>query len=73
MSAVNGTVSTAELELRTDIEVDPVCGQPVDLDSYRDDLILDFGGRLYAFCGRGCMQLFLSDPTRFATAGRAEP
>lgn len=66
-------VSTADLELRTDVEIDPVCGQAVSLDSYCDDLIIDFAGRLYAFCGRGCMQRFLSDPTRYAVAGRAEP
>ena len=61
------------MKMRTDIEVDPVCSQRISLDSYCDDLIVDFAGRLYAFCGRGCLQQFLSDPTLYAAAGRAEP
>lgn len=67
------TVSTADLELRTDIERDPVCGGRIALESFEDDLIIDFAGRLYAFCGRPCRDRFLADPTRYAVSGRAEP
>lgn len=70
---MSDVVSTSDLELRTDVELDPVCGNAVSLERFADDLILEFAGRLYAFCGRTCRDRFLKEPTRYAVAGRAEP
>jgi YHS domain-containing protein len=67
-------VSTSDLELRTDIEVDPVCGKAVSLEHFeQDDLIIDYAGRLYAFCSRDCRGTFVADPVTFAVAGRDVP
>ena len=67
-------VARLDPELRTDVEVDPVCERPVSLQEFeQDDLIIDYAGRLYAFCGVGCRTTFLADPARFAVAGRDLP
>ncbi len=62
------------IESTEDIELDPVCGQVVDLDlASEHDLTLEFEGRDYAFCGRECRTRFEHEPKRYATAGRAQP
>jgi YHS domain-containing protein len=67
-------ISTSDDEFRTDIEVDPVCDRAVALEHFeQDDLIIDYAGRLYAFCSRICRDTFLADPVAFAVAGRDVP
>ncbi len=67
-------ISTSDHELRIDIEIDPVCGKAVSLEHFeRDDLIIDYAGRLYAFCSRFCRDTFLADPVTFSVAGRDVP
>lgn len=67
-------VSRSDRQLRTNVEVDPVCGKPVTLKHFEmDELIIDYAGRLYAFCGRDCRTTFLADPVTFAVAGRDVP
>ena len=63
---MDDVVSTSDLELRTDVELDPVCGSAVSLESFEDDLLVDFAGRLYAFCGRTCRDRFLAEPVAYA-------
>jgi len=63
-----------QIESDEEIELDPVCGAMVDLDQARErDLALEFEGRDYAFCGLACRSRFSHEPTRYATAGRAQP
>lgn len=70
----NDTVTSADLEPETEIGVDPVCSSDVDMATARErDLMVDFAGRTYAFCGRGCRDRFLSEPAVYAVAGRSEP
>ena len=45
---------------------DPVCGMTVDPERARaKGLVVEHGGREYAFCGKGCMLEFRDDPERF--------
>ena len=70
----NDTVTSADLEPETEIRIDPVCGSDVDVATARDrDLMVDFAGRTYAFCGPGCRDRFLAEPVVYAVAGRSEP
>jgi Cu+-exporting ATPase len=41
---------------------DPVCGMDVDTST---DLKLEYEGKTYYFCGRGCMLDFKEDPEKF--------
>ena len=67
-------VSTSDQDLRTDVEVDPVCGKAVSLELFeQDEMIIDYAGRLYAFCSRDCRTTFLADPVMFAVSGRDVP
>lgn len=62
------------VESTEEIELDPVCGEVLDLDiASEHDLVLEFEGRAYAFCGLRCRSVFEHEPTRYATAGRAQP
>lgn len=45
------------------IEIDPVCGMEVDTDT--SVLSFEYDGKVYWFCGRGCMLEFQDDPKRF--------
>lgn len=66
--------SRRDQELRTEIEVDPVCDKPVSLKQFeQDDLMIDYAGRLYVFCSVGCRAAFLADPAAFAVSGRDQP
>ena len=45
---------------------DPVCGMKVDPDAASaKGLTLDFEGRAYVFCGKGCFLEFRDDPARY--------
>ena len=45
---------------------DPVCGMTVDVERARaNGLTLEFEGREYAFCGKGCLLEFRDDPEPF--------
>jgi YHS domain-containing protein len=45
---------------------DPVCGMTVDVEQAREKgLTLEFEGRDYAFCGKGCLLEFRDDPEQF--------
>ena len=45
---------------------DPVCGMVVDLDEAdARGLKVTHHGRVYVFCGKGCMLEFRDDPERF--------
>lgn len=68
------TISTGEVELRSEVEIDPVCGATVDLELAREaDLIAEFAEREYAFCGTACRDQFLGEPIAYAVAGRDAP
>ena len=45
------------------IEIDPVCGMSVDTTT--SQLSLDHDGKIYWFCGKGCMLDFQDDPEAF--------
>lgn len=63
-----------ELEIEVDVDVDPVCGELVDPDDAKvRSLAIEYEGRRYVFCGRGCRGRFEHAPTRYAAAGRASP
>lgn len=62
------------IESDTEIEVDPVCGMRVKMDdALEHGLSLEFEGRQYVFCGRGCRASFEHAPKRYAVAGRTAP
>ena len=45
---------------------DPVCGMKIDAEAARaKGLTLDFEGRAYVFCGKGCFLEFSDDPARY--------
>ena len=45
---------------------DPVCGMHVDPATARaKGLAIDFEGREYVFCGKGCLLEFNDDPPRY--------
>lgn len=49
---------------------DPVCGMHVEPASAREKgLHLDFEGRDYVFCGKGCLLEFRDDPPRYLDPG----
>ena len=45
-------------------EKDPVCGMDVDPDK-NPNLHLEYGGKDYWFCGKGCMLEFRDDPKTY--------
>ena len=45
---------------------DPVCGMKIDPEEARaKGLALDYEGRTYVFCGKGCLLEFSDDPARY--------
>lgn len=48
------------------IETDPVCGMAVD--SATSELSLEYDGKTWWFCGKGCLLEFRDDPDRFLAA-----
>ena len=45
---------------------DPVCGMTVDIEQARSKgLVTSFGGREYAFCGKGCFLEFRDNPASY--------
>ncbi len=53
------------------VVIDPICGMRVDVTTAEaEGLIVDLGGRIFAFCRPACREAFLEDP--MAHAARAE-
>jgi Cu+-exporting ATPase len=46
------------------IETDPVCGMDVDPEK-NPNLHLEYEGRTYWFCGKGCLLEFRDDPQTY--------
>ena len=45
---------------------DPVCGMTVDVDQTRaKGLTLEYEGREYTFCGKGCKLEFADEPAKY--------
>lgn len=45
---------------------DPVCGMTVNPEQARTkDLVYEFDGREYAFCGKGCLLEFRDNPEQY--------
>jgi YHS domain-containing protein len=45
---------------------DPVCGMKIDVEvAQAKGLTLDYEGRAYVFCGKGCFLEFSDDPARY--------
>lgn len=49
------------------IEQDPVCGMAVDTAT--SELSLEYNGKTYWFCGKGCLLEFRDDPEHFLAEG----
>jgi YHS domain-containing protein len=45
------------------IAIDPVCGMEVETDL--TDLKLEHEGKIYWFCGKGCLLEFRDDPAKY--------
>ena len=62
------------METVEEIELDPVCGAILELDdAAQRDLVLEYEGRTYAFCGKQCRERFEHEPLRYSVAGRSQP
>jgi YHS domain-containing protein len=48
------------------IEKDPVCG--MDVDTETSQLSLEYEGKTYWFCGKGCLLEFKDDPGKYLDA-----
>lgn len=47
--------------------IDPVCGMTVDMESARAaGLTIEFQGRTYGFCSKGCLLEFRESPESYA-------
>jgi P-type Cu+ transporter len=55
------------MEATMAIEKDPVCG--MDVDTETSELSVEYEGKTYWFCGRGCMLDFQEDPERYLDPG----
>ena len=51
-----------------DPAIDPVCGMTVEPDD-RPDLHMDYDGRTFWFCGKGCMLEFRDAPAQYTAPG----
>ncbi len=52
--------------------IDPVCGMTVDVArGEADGLLLEYGGRTYAFCRSGCRRAFLEEPQSYVAKAEA--
>jgi YHS domain-containing protein len=64
----------ADSDLEINVEFDPVCGTAVEPESAAArQLVTQFEGRAYLFCGHGCRARFEHQPKRYAASGRSEP
>jgi len=64
----------ADSDLEINIEFDPVCGAAVEPETAGDrQLVTQFEGRAYVFCGNACRAHFEREPRRYSAAGRSEP
>ncbi len=45
------------------IAIDPVCGMKVDTSASK--LSLEYKGKTYWFCGKGCLLEFRDDPEKY--------
>ncbi len=51
------------------METDPVCGVAVDrMDAFQEE----YGGDVYFFCSRVCLESFERQPERFAGVAQTE-
>lgn len=50
-------------------EIDPVCGMSVDTTT--SQLSLEHDGKIYWFCGKGCLLDFRDDPEAFLAPDRS--
>lgn len=67
-------IRDADSDLEINVEFDPVCGAAVEPDSAASrQLVTQYEGRTYVFCGHGCRARFEHTPTRFAASGRSQP
>lgn len=55
-------------ETSADPVIDPVCGMSVDPEA-RPELHVDYDGRRFWFCGKGCMLEFRDAPARYTAPG----
>ena len=63
-AAAGGGVDASLRSIRPD--EDPVCGMTVDVEHARESgLTASFGGREFAFCGKGCFLEFRDAPEAF--------
>lgn len=46
---------------------DPVCGMTVETEGAR--LTFEYRGKVYYFCGRGCLLEFKDDPEKYLAPG----
>ena len=52
--------------------IDPVCGMAVDVAAAEaGGLLLEYEGRTYAFCGRGCRRSFVEEPATYVAKAEA--
>jgi YHS domain-containing protein len=64
----------ADSDLEINVEFDPVCGSAVEPETAAGrQLVSQFEGRAYVFCGNACRAHFEHEPKRYAAAGRSEP
>jgi len=64
----------ADSDLEVNVEFDPVCGAAVEPETAASNqLVTQYEGRAYVFCGNSCRAHFEHTPTRYAAAGRSEP
>jgi YHS domain-containing protein len=53
--------------------IDPVCGMSVDVArAEAASLLLEHGGRTWAFCRAGCRRAFLEEPETYVAKAEAE-
>ena len=52
------------------MEKDPVC--KMDLNPEKAPFSIEYKGRKYYFCGRGCKQRFEEDPEKYLTGEKVD-
>jgi YHS domain-containing protein len=64
----------ADSDLEINVEFDPVCGAAVEPETAAArQLVSQFEGRAYVFCGDACRAHFEHEPKRYCAAGRSAP
>lgn len=52
---------------RAETRIDPVCGMTVDMaEALADSRTMEFDGKEFGFCSRGCLVEFHEAPTNYA-------